>query len=79
MYNTNNIIAQIMEWKEKGLSPQQVTQMLFQQNPQLQSIQTQFSNMAKGRSPKEFVMQLARQGGINQQNMQSIQGIFDNK
>lgn len=76
--NMNSLIGQIMEWKEKGLSPQQVAQMLFQQNPQLQTLQTQFSNMAKGKNPKEFVMQLAKQNNVDQATFNMINKILGN-
>jgi hypothetical protein len=74
--NINEQISAIMSLKQRGMSPQQVMQMLVQQNPNIQqNIQT-LQNMMNGKNPQEFVMQLAKQNGVNQQNMQFISQMF---
>lgn len=75
----NSVISQIMGLKQQGMTPQQVSQMLFSQNPQIQMVKTQLQNMAKGRNPQEFIMQLARQNGVSQENLQAMQNMFGNK
>lgn len=72
----NSVISQIMALKKQGRNPQAVMQMLFQNNPQYQQMATQLKNMAGGRNPKEFVMQLARQNGVSQENLQAMQNMF---
>lgn len=77
--NANAIISQIMSFKQQGMTPQAVAQMMFQQNPQLKMYQTQLQNMAGGKNPQEFVMQLARQNGVSQENLQAMQNMFGKK
>jgi hypothetical protein len=77
--NANSIINQIMAFKQQGMTPQAVAQMMFQQNPQLKMYQTQLQNMAGGKNPQEFVMQLARQNGVSQENLQAMQNMFGGK
>ena len=74
--NINDVISQIMALKRQGRNPQAVMQMLFQQNPQYQQMATQLKNMAGGRNPQEFVMQLARQNGVTEENLKNMQDIF---
>lgn len=75
----NDINAQIqaiLRFKQQGMSPQQVMQMMFQQNPQLQQQMQTVKNMMNGRNPQQFVTQLARQNGMNEQSMQFINQLF---
>lgn len=76
--DVNSVISQIMALKNQGRNPQQIMQMIIQQNPNYQqNIQT-LKNMAQGKSPQEFIMQLARQNGVNQENLQAMQNLFFN-
>ena len=68
-----------MALKQQGMTPQAVVQMLFQQNPQLKMYQTQLKNMSNGRNPQDFIMQLAKQNGVSQENLQAIQNMFGKK
>lgn len=72
----NSRIQAIMQLKQKGFTPQSAMQMLMQRNPNYQQAMQQLNNMAQGRNMKDFVMQLARQNGVNEQNLQSIQELF---
>ena len=72
----NPRIQAIMQLKQKGLNPQSAMQMLMQRNPNYQIAMQQLQNMAQGRDMKSFVMQLARQNGVNQENLQAIQSLF---
>lgn len=72
----NKVISQIMAFKKQGMTPQAVAQMMFYQNPQLQMYQTQLKNMSNGRNPQEFVMQLARQNGVSEENLKCMQDLF---
>ena len=74
----NSRIQAINSLKRQGRNPQQVMQMLMQQNPNLQHTLNQMKTMANGRSPKEFVMQLARQNGADDLSLQMIAQMFDN-
>lgn len=77
--NVNENLKQIMLLKQQGKNPQKVMQMLIQQNPQLQHTLTQMKNMAGNRSPKEFVMQMARQNGVEETTLGMIEDMFNNQ
>lgn len=63
--NINGALNEILRLKRQGLTPNAVMNMMLQQNPQLQTTLQQMQNMAQGRSPRDFVMQLARQNGVD--------------
>ena len=75
----NSVISQIMALKKQGRNPQAVMQMLMQRNPQYSQALQQLKNMAQGRDMKDFVMQLARQNGVSQENLQAMQNMFGKK
>lgn len=72
----NSRIQAIMQLKQKGFTPQSAMQMLIQRNPNYQIAMQRINNMTQGRDMKSFVMQLARQNGVNEQNLQAIQGLL---
>ena len=72
----NEQISAIMSLKQRGMQPQQVMQMMFQQNPQLQQQMQTVKNMMNGKNPREFVTQLAKQNGVNEQSMQMLMQLF---
>lgn len=53
-------------------NPTQFAQQLLQSNPQAKQFMEQMQNMANGRSPKEFAMQLAKQSGMSEQDIMSF-------
>lgn len=75
----NQTLEQIIRFYDSGGNPQQVMQNMMQQNPQMSQIQTQMKNMAQGRSPKEFILQIAKQNGVNEKNLQGIARILGTK
>ena len=72
----NQIIQNLIQMKNSGQNPQAIMQMMLQNNPQLNQVMAQMQNMAQGRSPKEFVMQLAKQNGVNEQNLAQLMAMF---
>lgn len=76
MNDINQTIAQIINMYDNKANPQQLMQNMLMQNPQLQQAQMQLQNMSKGRNPNEFLMQLAKQNGVNEQNMQGLARIL---
>ena len=66
----NNPINIFQQFLAMGTTPQQITQMLFQQNPQLQIIANQMQQ--SGLSPMDFVMQYARQQNIDPHMIQNM-------
>lgn len=66
----NNPINIFQQFLAMGTNPQQITQMIFQQNPQLQIIANQMQQ--SGLSPMDFVMQYARQQNIDPHMVQNM-------
>ena len=77
--NLNNSLQSIINLANSGKSPNEVINMLIQQNPNVKQSLTQLQNMAQGRSMKDFVMQLMKQNtGINPQmfdNLSRMMGV----
>lgn len=63
--NGNNPFSAMMQFMKNGGNPQQAMQMLMQKNPKTGKMLTQLQNMANGRSPKQFAMDLAKQKGVD--------------
>lgn len=77
MYNDiNQTIENIIALYERGGNPQQIMQNMMNKNSQIGQFQTQLQNMAQGRSPQEFLMQLARQNGVSEKNLQGLSRIL---
>lgn len=74
----NTFLQNIAMAKKQGKNPKMIMNMMLQQNPQLQQTLTKLQNMANGRSPKEFIMQLAKQNGIEETTLNIIQEMFNN-
>lgn len=74
--NLNDTIQNILKAKNSGKNPNAILQLLYQRNPNFQQLATQLQNMAQGRSPQEFITQLARQNGVSQDNLQAISELF---
>ena len=49
------------------------------QGSQINQMKSQMQNMAQGRTPTEFILQIARQNGVNEQNLQGIARILGAK
>lgn len=81
MYNNdiNQAIENIIALYERGGNPQQVMQSMMQRNSQVGQMQTQLQNMAQGRTPTEFIMQIARQNGVSEKNLQGLSRILGKK
>ena len=75
-YDVNQALQSIFQMRNAGRNPQQIMQMLIQRNPQYSQMLTQIRNMSQGRSPRDFVMQLARQNGVSEQNMAQLMQLF---
>ena len=74
----NQILQNIAMAKKQGKNPQAIMNTWMQQNPQMQQTMTQFKNMSNGRNPREFVMQLAMQQGVDEMTIGLINEIINN-
>ena len=72
----NQSLQSIFAMKNAGRNPQQIMQLLIQQNPNIQNALYTLQNMSKGKNPKEFFSQLAKQNGVNEQNMAQLMAMF---
>ena len=75
-YDVNQALQSLFQMKNAGRNPQQIMQMLIQQNPQIKNTLATLHNMSQGKSPREFFSQLARQNGVNEQNMAQLMALF---
>lgn len=75
-YDVNQALQSLFQMKNAGRNPQQIMQIMMQQNPQIQQQIAMLQNMAKGKSPKEFFSQLAKQNGVSEQNMAQLMQMF---
>lgn len=68
----NQRAEMIINMANKGMQPQVVMQQLLGRNVnyqnQMQTIQTQLTNMANGRPMNEFIIQALKQNGLTEQN-----------
>ena len=72
---TQNIDA-IINMANANRNPQQIMQMIMQSNPQINQMMEQIKNMAQGRTPKEFITQLALQNGVDQSRIDQLMKII---
>lgn len=76
MNDINQTLQGIFQMKNAGRNPQQLLQMMMQQNPQANQLMAQFQNMSNGQNPRDFIIQLAKQRGVSQENMTQIMQMF---
>ena len=76
MNDINATIERIIALYDSGGNPQQVMQNMMQQGTPISQMQTQLQNMAQGRSPNEFILQMARQNGVSEKNLQGLARIL---
>ncbi len=74
--NPNQFLQGIINLANKGKNPQQYMQMLLQRNPQYNQMLTQLQNMAQGKPMNEFVLQLARQKGVDNNTLMQLSNIM---
>lgn len=75
----NQTIEQIIAFHDNGGNPQQVMQNIMRQGTPIGQVQTQMKNMAQGRTPVEFILQMAKQNGVSEQNLQGLARILGAK
>lgn len=72
----NQRAEMIINMANNGMQPQAVMQQLLGRNAnyqnQMQTVQTQLTNMANGRPMPEFLMQALKQSGLTEQNAQGL-------
>lgn len=71
-YDVNQALQSVFQMRNAGRNSQQIMQIMVQQNPQIQQQLAMLQNMARGKTPKEFFSQLAKQNGVSEQNMAQL-------
>lgn len=74
MGDINSMLEQIIQFYNSGRNPQELMQRFVPNN--LEQMKQKMQNMAQGRSPAEFIMQLARQNGASEQNLNGLAQIL---
>ena len=74
MKDINSMLEQIIQFHKSGRNPQEFMGRFMPNN--LEQMKQKMQNMAQGRSPAEFIMQLARQNGASEQNLQGLAQIL---
>ena len=72
----NQFFAQIINLYNNKGNPNAMMQSLYQQTPNINQVSTQFNNMMQGKSRPEAYMQMAKQLGLNEQNLQGLAKIL---
>ena len=75
----NQMIERIIWLHDNGGNPQQMMQQMMQRNMPINQMATQFNNMKQGRSNTEVLMQLAKQNGVSEKNLQGLARILGAK
>ena len=79
MNQLNETLQQIIALHDSGGNPSQLMQTMFSGNSNVNQMKTQLQNMAQGKNMNEFIIQLAKQNGVSEQNIQGIMRIFGKK
>lgn len=75
----NQRIEQIISFYEKGGNPSQYMQQMFKGSPNVNQVVMQYKNMVQGKNPSDFLLQLAKQGGVSETNIQKLAHILSAK
>lgn len=67
-----NPVSGIIQMLDGGANPQVLAEQVLQRNPKARMFLQQVQNQSNGRSPKEMVMQYARQNGISDQQFMAL-------
>ena len=73
----NTFLQNMLSFKQSGKNPAQLMQMIMQRNPQYNQMMTTLQNMAQGKNPREFIIQLAKQNGVGEQQLQQIMQLLN--
>lgn len=77
MQDINQLVEMIYTLKNQGKNPNEVYQMLINKNPNYNMALTRYQNMSKGRNSKEFLLQMARQNGLTDENAKILSDMLN--
>lgn len=76
MNDINQLFQSIAQAKSMGKNPQAIIQTIMQRNPNYQQAMVRLQNMAQGQNSQQFLTQLAKQNGLNDNGLQALKQIF---
>lgn len=79
MNNINQMIENVINFYNSGGNPNEFMQSIIRNNPDINMFNTQLKNMAQGKNMTEFLLQLAKQNGVNEKNLEGLARILGAK
>ena len=67
--NINDYISNIRQLYLAGRDPNQIMQTVINNTPNIKQLNAQYNNLAQGRSRKDVILQMAKQQGVNEENL----------
>lgn len=77
--NINQMIENVINFYNSGGNPNEFMQSIIRNNPNINMFNTQLKNMAQGKNMTEFLLQLAKQNGVNEKNLEGLARILGAK
>ena len=77
--NLNQMIENVISFYKSGGNPNDFMQNIIRNNPNINMFNTQLKNMAQGKNMTEFLLQLAKQNGVNEKNLEGLARILGAK
>lgn len=75
----NQTIESIIALHDSGGNPSQMMQMMINRNPNISQMGNQYQTAIKGKNTTDVLLQLAKQGGVSEQNLQGLARILGAK
>lgn len=79
MLDINTFLANLIALHDSGGDPNKMMQSIYNKTPQVNQLSIQYNNIAQGRSRSEVILQLAKQGGASDENLQGLARILNVK
>lgn len=77
--NINQMIENVINFYNSGGNPNEFMQSIIRNNPNINMFNTQLKNMSQGKNMTEFLLQLAKQNGVNEKNLEGLARILGAK
>ncbi len=72
MVQSNTPIGQLMSVLQGGANPQQLAQNIISNNPQAQQMLSSMQRQCGTRNPKDFVLEMCRNNGVDQNQVMQL-------
>ena len=77
--NINQMIENVINFYNSGGNPNEFMRSIIRNNTNINMFNTQLKNMAQGKNMTEFLLQLAKQNGVNEKNLEGLARILGAK